>query len=94
VAPEPACPFTISIGAFLVGALDPTDRQDLQVHLADCEQCRSELALLAQLPGLLHRHQISVEDRWSGSLGIMRGGAALPSDTGVEPDCDGGPERA
>lgn len=78
---EPACSFAISIGAFLVGALDPTDRQELQIHLDDCEQCRSELALLAQLPALLHRHQLSVEARRYGDLGIIRG-AAPPPDTG------------
>jgi hypothetical protein len=54
---------TISIGAFLVGALDPLDRQEIQVHLAGCVPCRIELLHLAALPGLLHRHQLSVDDR-------------------------------
>jgi hypothetical protein len=52
----------LSIGALLVGALDPTDRQVLQAHLDGCEYCRGELVLLAQLPGLLHRHRLIIED--------------------------------
>jgi anti-sigma factor RsiW len=95
MTPDLPCPSTISIGAFLVGALTPTDRQELQAHLDDCEPCRRELVLLAQLPGLMHRHRLTVGDgRYaSDSPGIMRGGAAPPSDAGAEPAGDG-PEAA
>jgi Putative zinc-finger len=80
----------MSIGAFLVGALDPTDRQELRVHLDGCAPCRRELALLAQLPGLLHRLTVG-EARYG--LGIMTGGAPQPPDAGGAP-YDDGPELA
>jgi hypothetical protein len=79
----------ISIGPFLVGALDPADRQEFQVHLADCEPCLNELTQLAQLPGLLHRHRLSLGDRRYGGLGILRGEAGPPPDEGVDPGADG-----
>jgi anti-sigma factor RsiW len=85
---EPACPFTVSVGAFLVGALDPTDRQELHGHLDDCEPCRSELASLAQVPGLLHRHHLSVDNR-GFALGIMLGRAAPTSEAGADRHDDG-----
>src|SRR4051812_1977055 len=46
---------TISLGAYVVGALDHTERAELEVHLAGCPMCRDELAELAPLPGLLSR---------------------------------------
>jgi anti-sigma factor RsiW len=50
------CPdATISLGAYVVGALDHNERADLEVHLARCPMCRDELAELAPLPGLLSR---------------------------------------
>ena len=46
---------TQSLGTYLVGALDPRERADVEAHLADCPACRDELAGLAALPGLMSR---------------------------------------
>jgi predicted anti-sigma-YlaC factor YlaD len=44
-----------SLGAYVLGALDPSDRGRVDAHLATCPECREELASLAGLPGLLGR---------------------------------------
>ncbi|MFC1420218.1 anti-sigma factor family protein [Streptacidiphilus cavernicola] len=49
------CPQSVSLGAYLLGALDPEERRAMELHVAGCEQCRAELVELAPLPGLL-RH--------------------------------------
>lgn len=48
-------PLRLSLGAYLLGALDPADRADVEAHLVHCPGCREELASLAGLPGLLSR---------------------------------------
>jgi predicted anti-sigma-YlaC factor YlaD len=45
----------LSLGAYVLGALDPADRSRVDAHLATCAECRDELASLAGLPGLLGR---------------------------------------
>jgi predicted anti-sigma-YlaC factor YlaD len=45
----------ISLGAYVLGALEPADRARVDAHLATCADCRDELASLAGLPGLLGR---------------------------------------
>jgi hypothetical protein len=54
------CPYTSTIGVYLLGALQPDERSTFESHLAGCHVCRTELVRLAPLPGLLH--QISRED--------------------------------
>jgi predicted anti-sigma-YlaC factor YlaD len=44
-----------SLGAYVLGALDPADRGRVDAHLASCPECREELASIAGLPGLLGR---------------------------------------
>lgn len=39
--------------AYVLGALSPTDRRAYERHLAECAACRSAVAELAGLPGLL-----------------------------------------
>lgn len=48
-------PHRISLGAYVLGALDPAERADLDAHLETCHGCREELARLASVPGLLGR---------------------------------------
>lgn len=44
-----------SLGVYVVGALDPSERMLVDLHLAGCRECREELAGLAGLPALLGR---------------------------------------
>lgn len=44
-----------SLGVYVLGAIDPSDRALVDDHLATCQDCREELAGLAGLPALLRR---------------------------------------
>ncbi|HYJ70511.1 MAG TPA: zf-HC2 domain-containing protein [Nocardioidaceae bacterium] len=54
------CMQTVSLGAYVLGALDASERLETEEHLRDCAQCRDELVRLAPLPGLLG--QVSLDD--------------------------------
>jgi len=49
----------LSLGAYVLGALDPAERGRVDVHLGECADCRDELASFAGLPGLLGRVSIA-----------------------------------
>jgi hypothetical protein len=49
------CSRPVDSGAYVLGALTPTDRAAYERHLATCAACRDEVAELAVLPGLLSR---------------------------------------
>lgn len=55
---------TLALGSYVVGALDPRERADVEAHLSHCPMCRDELSSLAPLPGLLSR--LSLEEAVSG----------------------------
>ena len=67
------------LGVYLTGSIAPVDRAVVVRHLADCEQCRAELAGLASLPALLRRpsSQAAVQSPPDGPPGS--GAAAPPS---------------
>jgi predicted anti-sigma-YlaC factor YlaD len=44
-----------SLGVYVLGAIDPAERALVDEHLAECADCREELASLAGLPALLRR---------------------------------------
>lgn len=44
-----------SLASYVLGALGPAERCDLDEHLAACPSCREELASYAAVPGLLSR---------------------------------------
>ena len=50
----------MTLGVYLLGALEPAERFAFESHLSYCEICRGELVRLAPLPGLLN--QIAPED--------------------------------
>jgi anti-sigma-K factor RskA len=41
--------------AYVIGALDPADRAELDRHLQDCDECRADVVAFAPLPALLGR---------------------------------------
>ena len=45
----------ISLGVYVLGAIDPAERSLVDSHLMTCRDCRDELAGLAGLPALLAR---------------------------------------
>jgi Putative zinc-finger len=45
----------VSLGVYVLGAIDPADRALVDGHLTTCRDCRDELAGLAGLPALLAR---------------------------------------
>jgi hypothetical protein len=50
----------LSLGVYVLGAIDPAERAQVESHLAGCRDCRDELAGLAALPALLAR--VSTEE--------------------------------
>ena len=44
-----------SLGVYVLGAIDPAERAQVDAHLLTCRDCRDELAGLAGLPALLAR---------------------------------------
>jgi predicted anti-sigma-YlaC factor YlaD len=51
---------TLSLGVYLVGALDADERAEVEAHLRDCPDCQAELAELAALPSMLER--LTIDD--------------------------------
>lgn len=50
----------LSLGVYVLGAIDPAERAMVDSHLGGCRDCRDELAGLAGLPALLAR--VSTEE--------------------------------
>ncbi|MDX6326394.1 MAG: hypothetical protein QOK15_2748 [Nocardioidaceae bacterium] len=57
-----SCDFQHDDGAYVLGALSPTDRQEFERHLKDCADCAEAVRRLAGLPGLLARVPVAVLD--------------------------------
>ncbi|MEV0718277.1 zf-HC2 domain-containing protein [Asanoa sp. NPDC050611] len=49
------CPHALDDGAYVLGALSPSERAEYERHLAGCPACREAVAEIAVLPGLLGR---------------------------------------
>jgi anti-sigma factor RsiW len=53
---EPSCrEIRQSLGVYVLGAIDPAERAQVDEHLASCPGCREELASLAGLPAMLRK---------------------------------------
>jgi Putative zinc-finger len=52
-----------SLGVYVLGAIDPAERAQVDEHLAACLDCREELAALAGLPALLRRIPLAEAER-------------------------------
>jgi hypothetical protein len=58
---DPSCrTFRELLGVYVVGAIEPGERAQVDAHLIQCYECREELAGLAPLPALLNR--VPLED--------------------------------
>lgn len=66
----------VSLGVYVLGAIDPAERALVDAHLATCRDCRDELAGLAGIPALLAR--VSPAE-------IERIAAEQPAEVAVEP---------
>jgi hypothetical protein len=52
----PTCSWVrTSLGVYVLGAIDPSERAEVDAHLPACSRCRDEVAALAGLPALLGR---------------------------------------
>ncbi len=54
------CPHRFDVGVYVLGALDPGERETFEAHLEGCPACRAELSAVAGLPGLLSRAEAPV----------------------------------
>jgi Putative zinc-finger len=70
----------LSLGVYVLGAIDPVERALVDAHLATCRDCRDELAGLAGLPALLAR--VSMEEAVALA---MTDGPDVPLDEMPEP---------
>ena len=66
------------LGVYVLGAIEPAERAQVDQHLAVCPRCREELAGLAGLPGLLRRVPPDVAMRaWADDTSGSRPGPPL-----------------
>jgi anti-sigma factor RsiW len=52
-----------ALGVYVLGAIDPAERAQVDEHLPTCPECREELASLAGLPALLRKVPIVEAER-------------------------------
>jgi anti-sigma factor RsiW len=62
---------------YVTGRLDTADRADVEEHLANCAQCRAELAIERRLHEELARPEFDIELGWAGMRDQLRHPAAL-----------------
>ncbi|MFI6763526.1 anti-sigma factor family protein [Micromonospora sp. NPDC050417] len=60
------CEFALDDGAYVLGALAPSERAAYERHLANCPTCPAAVAEVAALPGLLGRLDVEGLARISG----------------------------
>jgi anti-sigma factor RsiW len=52
-----------ALGVYVLGAIDPAERAQVDEHLATCADCREELASLAGLPAMLRKVPVIEAER-------------------------------
>jgi predicted anti-sigma-YlaC factor YlaD len=52
-----------ALGVYVLGAIDPAERVQVDEHLATCSECRDELASLAGLPAMLRKVPVVEAER-------------------------------
>jgi predicted anti-sigma-YlaC factor YlaD len=68
-----------ALGVYVLGAIDPAERAQVDEHLAACRDCREELASLAGLPAMLRKVPI-VEAERLAAPGQAPGFDEMPSE--------------
>jgi anti-sigma factor RsiW len=68
-----------ALGVYVLGAIDPAERAQVDEHLATCPECREELASLAGLPAMLRKVPMVEAERLAAS-GAEPDVAELPSE--------------
>jgi anti-sigma factor RsiW len=72
----------IALGAYVLDALQPVERAEIEAHLAGCAGCREELAGLVGLPAVLSR--LSAEEAVAAGSGVgAAAGAGAPPAPGL-----------
>jgi anti-sigma-K factor RskA len=61
------CTYEELDGAYVLGALCPSERADFEHHLRTCDACRASVTALAVLPGLLGRLSTETADQLAPS---------------------------
>jgi hypothetical protein len=85
VTPTMECPEArVSLGVYVLGAIDPAERAQVEGHLATCRDCRDELAGLAALPALLAR--VTAEEAMALAAGVGPPPAGRPGGTDAPPE--------
>lgn len=90
----------LSLGVYVLGAIDPAERALVDSHLASCRDCRDELAGLAGLPALLSRVSAAEAIALAESGPGGPGGAGSPpvseaaaDEEGTAQEAEGAPPR-
>jgi putative zinc finger protein len=76
----------LSLGVYVLGAIDPAERAQVDAHLAGCRDCRDELAGLAGLPALLSRVGAEEAFALAESDGPPAGAATVTGGRGAHAD--------
>src|SRR6185436_2760343 len=64
---EMTCTYAELDGAYVLGALCPSERADFENHMRTCDVCRESVAALAVLPGLLGRLSAETVEQFAPS---------------------------
>jgi anti-sigma factor RsiW len=70
----------ISLGVYVLGAIEPAEQAAVDTHLAGCAECRAELVGLDALPSLLG--MLSAED----AAGFAERDCGIPPSLSADPD--------
>ena len=77
-----ACRESASLGAYLLGVLDPVERSTMARHISGCRYCQAQLLEMAPLSGLLRHTSFEGPPPATASAALPGATPALPANTG------------